>query len=621
MDIAGFAGFAERGPLAPAVTDELFDPLTVAVHLTGWNDYRAAFGGFTETGYLPYAVYAFFENGGRDCYVSRVAATTAAEPKDQPQTAFMPIPGVLAGAVPLTAAAFSGALQVSMAVGAVAGGDLLVFDTQGLTELVPVSWILPNGTVQLARPLGTAYPAGTAVQRYSPALLVNAASAGHWGNRVSLTFSVLQPGSSINLFALRVKVAPGVDLTAPQEEEYYSQLSLDPASRFYAPKVINASSQLIRIAMQENAAASTVVAQLIGGTLWLAGGQDGVAAVTSRDFTGGDGDFRGLAVLQLIDSIGVLCAPDAVWTGNALTEPPPPPPPPPDPCAAPAVTSQDMPPRQTDNTAVAPVMDTGYIYQIMLGQCSLKRYRTCILDVPDGISADLTVNWAVSQQLLIQPSMFAALYYPWVKVPDPLSPYETTRSVPAAGHVAGSYATNDWTSGVQKPPANVELSFATDVSVPVNDVSQGPLNQAGVNVIRAIPGRGIRVWGARSLAVATPSGSQWRFIHIRRLMSAIEASVDRSMRWVVFRPNDNTLRQTLVHSLNVLLQSIWQAGGLKGATAAQSYFVKCDKTNNPQAVIDAGQLVCQMGVAVAAAMEFVVFELRQNVEGSDLAEA
>jgi hypothetical protein len=623
MDIAGFAGFAERGPLAPAVTDELFDPMTVAVHLTGWKDYRAVFGGFTESGYLPYAVYAFFENGGRDCYVSRVAATTAADPKDQPQTAFMPVPGTLAGPVALTASAAQGAWQVAVAGGSVSGGDLLVFNTQGLTELIPVSWTLPDGTVQLARPLGTSYAAGTAAQRYQPAFLINAASAGTWGNRIRLQFAPLQTGSAISSFALRVKVAPGVDLTAPEEEEYYAQLSLDPSSQFYAPVVINAGSQLIQIAMQTNAPTATIVSGLLSpGTLWLSGGQDGLAAVTKRDFTGGDGDFRGLAVLQLVDAIGILCAPDAVWQGKVLAEPPPPPPPPPDPCApVTAAGPPSVPPATSQAVEVAPAMDTGYIYQMMLGQCALKVYRTCIFDVPDGISPQQAASWAAGQQLVIQPSKFAALYYPWIAVPDPLSPYETTRAVPAAGHVAGCYAYNDWTSGVQKPPANVELSFASDLSVVVDDLGQGPLNQAGVNVIRSIPGRGIRVWGARSLASATPSGAQWAFIHIRRLMSAIEASVDRSVRWVVFRPNDSTLRQTLVHSLNVLLQSIWQAGGLKGATPAQSYFVKCDQTNNPPAVVDAGQLVCRVGVAVAAAMEFIVFELRQNVEGSDLAEA
>jgi hypothetical protein len=174
---------------------------------------------------------------------------------------------------------------------------------------------------------------------------------------------------------------------------------------------------------------------------------------------------------------------------------------------------------------------------------------------------------------------------------------------------------------VQKPPANVELSWAVDTALAIDDRLQGPLNQAAVNVVRVIPGRGIRLWGARSLASLNPSQQDWMYIHVRRLMSAIEATVERSSRWAVFQPNNATLQRTLTHALNVLLESIRQSGGLAGTTAANSYFVICNATNNPPAVVEVGQLVCQVGVAVAAAAEFLVFELRQDVAGANLAEA
>jgi hypothetical protein len=184
--------------------------------------------------------------------------------------------------------------------------------------------------------------------------------------------------------------------------------------------------------------------------------------------------------------------------------------------------------------------------------------------------------------------------------------------------VAGIYARSDMKNGVRKPPANEPLDFISDVEFDVDDATQGDLNDQRVNCIRTLPGRGIRVWGARSLSAA--ADTQWMFIHVRRLMSYIEASVERSSRWAVFEPNDDKLRRALVHSLTVFLERIWQSGGLKGATPAEGFFVRCDETNNPPAVIDQGQLVCEVGVAVAAPMEFIIFEIRRNVESSQVVE-
>jgi phage tail sheath protein FI len=144
------------------------------------------------------------------------------------------------------------------------------------------------------------------------------------------------------------------------------------------------------------------------------------------------------------------------------------------------------------------------------------------------------------------------------------------------------------------------------------------LNPHDVNAIRPFRGRGIRVWGARALAAR--DDNDWRFIHARRLMSMIEESVYKSMQWTVFEPNDFSLRRTLVHSLSVFLEAIWREGGLKGALPREGFYVKCDETNNPQAVVDAGQIVCEVGIAVAAPMEFIVFEIQQDPGGAAIVE-
>jgi phage tail sheath protein FI len=191
------------------------------------------------------------------------------------------------------------------------------------------------------------------------------------------------------------------------------------------------------------------------------------------------------------------------------------------------------------------------------------------------------------------------------------------RTVPPCGHVAGAYAYTDNNSGVQKQPANVELQFVSDVQLAVNNQQQAFLNPAGLNCIRPFPRRGIRVWGARSLS----QNPDWKYIHTRRLMSTIEDSVEQASRWVVFQPNDDDLRRMLTHSLNVFLRSIWLAGGLQGARPTEAYYVKCDNTNNPPVTVDAGQLICHVGVAIAAPMEFLVFEMRRSVAGAQVVEA
>jgi uncharacterized protein len=170
---------------------------------------------------------------------------------------------------------------------------------------------------------------------------------------------------------------------------------------------------------------------------------------------------------------------------------------------------------------------------------------------------------------------------------------------------------------VQKPPANVELEFVSDVELALTNQQQGLLNPAGINAIRQFAGRGIRVWGARSIS----QDPDWIYIHTRRLMSMIEDSVQQASRWVVFQTNDDKLRRMLTHSLNVFLRSIWLAGGLQGSVPTDGYYVTCDSTNNTPTSIDAGQLICQIGVAIAAPIEFLVFEMRLSVAGALVVEA
>lgn len=260
---------------------------------------------------------------------------------------------------------------------------------------------------------------------------------------------------------------------------------------------------------------------------------------------------------------------------------------------------------------------TALLYHAMVDQCERLRDRVAILDYRPTRTVPTAAQLLAWRNQFV--TRFGAIYYPWLVVPNAANPAGPPRPLPPSGHVAGIYARIDNQFGVQRPPGNEPFEFVTDVQQEISSIQQEQLNPYGINVIRSFPGRGIRIWGVRSLAKAEADPA-WQFIHVRRVMSMIEESVDESMQWAVFEPNDEALRKTVVHSLSVFLEAIWQRGGLKGNVPAEGFYVKCDETNNPQSVIDAGQLVCEIGVAVAAPMEFLVFEIRHSPSGAAVIE-
>lgn len=217
---------------------------------------------------------------------------------------------------------------------------------------------------------------------------------------------------------------------------------------------------------------------------------------------------------------------------------------------------------------------------------------------------------------------YAAFYYPWIQVRDPLLPRgkdgsEPTLWAPPSGHIAGIWARSDSTRGVHKAPANEPILGALGVKKRLIDAEQGGLNQAGVNCIRAFAREGIVVWGARTLA---PDG-EWRYLNVRRLFNMIENSIVQSTRWIVFEPNDEALWKAIRRDVTAFLTRIWRTGALMGSTAEQSFFVKCDAETNPPEEIDAGKVTIVIGIAPVKPAEFVVFQISQLVAGAQVSES
>jgi uncharacterized protein len=182
-----------------------------------------------------------------------------------------------------------------------------------------------------------------------------------------------------------------------------------------------------------------------------------------------------------------------------------------------------------------------------------------------------------------------------------------TRRIPPCGHVAGQYARSDLETGVHKAPANAPLVWAQNVSVLIDDATHGLLNPDGINAIRVLPGRGLRIFGARTVS----SDPDWRYVNVRRLMMMVEKAIDLSTQWASFEPNNEFTWAKIRLALTGFLSNLWRSGALVGEMR-QAFFVRCDESNNPPAQRALGQLIADVGVAPSIPYEFVVVRINRT---------
>ncbi|WP_406115561.1 phage tail sheath family protein [Kitasatospora purpeofusca] len=246
----------------------------------------------------------------------------------------------------------------------------------------------------------------------------------------------------------------------------------------------------------------------------------------------------------------------------------------------------------------------------VISHCEQMGDRVAVLDAPPGLSAQQVRTWRNDEAGY--DSRYATLYYPWIRVFDPAAGRNAT--VPPSGHIAGVWARSDAERGVHKAPANEVIRGAVDLELRLSKGEQDLLNPIGVNCVRAFPGRGIRIWGARTLS----SDPAWRYLNVRRLFNYLEESILLGTQWVVFEPNDDRLWSSIRRNATAFLTEEWRRGALFGRTAAEAFYVKCDRDNNPQESIDQGRVICEIGVAPVKPAEFVVFRLAQFSDSTSL---
>lgn len=284
-----------------------------------------------------------------------------------------------------------------------------------------------------------------------------------------------------------------------------------------------------------------------------------------------DGLRSGLAALQPVDPVDLICAPDIMISASLVS-----------------------------------TLDIGAVTVLqaeVLADCQRTGGRFAILDTVLTSDAD-----TVEGQRAALASEDAALYHPWLWAPGDDG---TPLYLPPCGHVAGIYARSDQQVGVHKAPANEAIDGVLDLRVNVTSDVIGRLYASGVNCLRAVPGRGIRVWGACTLS----DDPAWRSIGARRVFLTMGRWLERFMAQLAYEPNDVRLWVRIMRELTAYLDDLFQGGALKGQSSAEAFFVKCDSETNPPEVTDAGMVVTYVGLALAAPAEFVVVRIIHGASG------
>lgn len=237
---------------------------------------------------------------------------------------------------------------------------------------------------------------------------------------------------------------------------------------------------------------------------------------------------------------------------------------------------------------------------LLLGHARRMQYRIAVVDCGDDqpVSAVRALRAKIS-------SKYGALYYPWVRILDPITRRQI--HVPPSGFVAGIYARNDITRGVYKAPANEVVTLSIGFERLLNKGQQDVLNPEGINCFRFFEGRGYLLWGARMVT----DDPEWKYVNLRRYFAYLERSIDRGTQWAVFEPNGPDLWANVRRTIESFLLSEWSNGALLGDTPANAFFVRCDRSIMTQNDLDNGRLVCLIGVAPIRPAEFVIFRIGQ----------
>lgn len=524
------------------------------VLVTNFADYQRRFGGFLpelEFGayrYMPNCAEQFFTNGGTALYVMRVVPEDAAAAKspDGPVVVEAKDPGAWANTMQVFLTGSVRAKTQIMAVNDSANGKQY--------QLKNAAGFRAGDLVALRMPDGVTYNKITEV------------------NGLSVTMAEPLPDDAVDASLVPTKLleACGVDAIVrwSDREEQYPGCSLNPNAPDYLEDALEKSTLAsIKLNLDDNITAPLTLLGAGEGVeelcIELSGGFNGtmdqVNAGTFNGVDNGPGKRTGIEAFQEITDVSIM--------------------------AVPGVTIPEVQAK-------------------LIAHCEGLTSRFAVLDAPLGATGVDDLN----KHRSAYDSSYAALYAPWLRVYDALLKRPTF--IPPSGSICGIYARTDVERGVHKAPANEVVRSCTGLSVAYNAAEQGKLNPNGVNLIRAIKGQGIRVWGARTCS----SNSIWKYVNVRRLFIFLEESIRANTGWVVFEPNDEGLWSRVRGSLELFLKTQWRNGALAGATEGEAFYVDVGRSTMSQDDIDNGRLICLIGVAPVKPAEFVIFRITQKTQ-------
>lgn len=336
---------------------------------------------------------------------------------------------------------------------------------------------------------------------------------------------------------------------------------------------LNDASRLIRVTALRPEASLELGQPVALEQAPLKGGADGVDNLGPEDFIGydrGPGHRRGLLCLVEHPDIDLLAMPDLMAAAQK-------------------------------SERFRSLRDVEAVQDAAITLCERSANRFAILDFPRGGDLQEALRWRRQYD-----TSRAALYFSWVVILEGGS----RRAVPPCGHVAGIFARSDRGHGVHKAPANEIIEGVIDLEVLLQDAHLALLYEAGINCFRTFAARGLRLWGARTLS----SDPEWRFVNVRRTVSAIAQAIENGTQWAVFEPNGQDLWKRLARMIASFLMELRERGVLAGSTPEEAFFVQCDHETNPPEQVDRGMLVARVGVAVSRPVEFIVFRLAQRLE-------
>lgn len=524
------------------------------VLVTNFADYQRRFGGFLpelEFGayrYMPNCAEQFFTNGGTALYVMRVVPedATAAKSQDGPAVVKAKDPG-----------AWANTMQV-----------FLTGSVRAKTQIMAVNDGANGRQYQLKNAAG--FRAGDLVTlRTADSVTYNRITEI---NGLSVTMAEPLPDDAVDdsLVPTKLLEACGVDVIVrwSDREEQYPGCSLNPNAPDYLEDALEKSTLAsIKLTLDDKIAAPlTLLGAKEGGEelcIELSGGFNGtmdqVNAGTFNGVDNGPGKRTGIEAFQEITDVSIM--------------------------AVPGVTIPEVQAK-------------------LIAHCEGLTSRFAVLDAP----LEATGVDDLNKHRSAYDSSYAALYAPWLRVYDAL--LKRPAFIPPSGSICGIYARTDVERGVHKAPANEVVRSCTGLSVAYNAAEQGKLNPNGVNLIRAIKGQGIRVWGARTCS----SNSIWKYVNVRRLFIFLEESIRANTGWVVFEPNDEGLWSRVRGSLELFLKTQWRNGALAGATEDEAFYVDVGRSTMSQDDIDNGRLICLIGVAPVKPAEFVIFRITQKTQ-------